>query len=135
METHLQDGSNSTFGFSSLYSLEKLIEWKLYWFMILFRSDSKSSLLAREINWMETILLRFCLQTFELFSLLAREINWMETCWQVTRRVVICPSLLAREINWMETTRSINVNTLYFDSLYSLEKLIEWKLYWENDLI
>ncbi len=36
------------------------------------------SLLAREINWMETMLVIFRLK-YPIISLLAREINWMET--------------------------------------------------------
>ena len=43
--------------------------------------DKKNlSLLAREINWMETNIWHPNLQIFHL-SLLAREINWMETCF------------------------------------------------------
>ncbi len=37
--------------------------------------------------------------------------------------------LLAREINWMETfVESKELNQLSLGTLYSLEKLIEWKL-------
>ena len=36
-------------------------------------------------------------------SLLAREINWMETRFSNTRKNAVAYSLLAREINWMET--------------------------------
>ncbi len=35
--------------------------------------------------------------------------------------------LLAREINWMETFQIPNNRHRYLDTLYSLEKLIEWK--------
>ncbi len=42
------------FGLFSLYSLEKLIEWKLRLFLTNLITVSLS-LLAREINWMETI--------------------------------------------------------------------------------
>ncbi len=38
-----------------------------------------SSLLAREINWMETSLQKYTLVELQDYSLLAREINWMET--------------------------------------------------------
>ena len=39
----------------------------------------KYSLLAREINWMETQISSESLLTSKILSLLAREINWMET--------------------------------------------------------
>ncbi len=86
---------------STLYSLEKLIEWKLsnnstYILHIQY------SLLAREINWMETLRIE-TLTGILTVSLLAREINWMETVirnWGVFHQDC---SLLAREINWMET--------------------------------
>ena len=64
------------------------------------------SLLAREINWLETWTLRdlgIHQRLIQSFSLLAREINWLETrsFWNTIINVVY--SLLAREINWLET--------------------------------
>ncbi len=70
-------------------------------------------------------------------SLLAREINWMETIIRERMGKEIYYSLLAREINWMETMTH-NVDTVYrlgfYKTLYSLEKLIEWKLKKGNHL-
>ncbi len=37
-------------GLYSLYSLEKLIEWKLEGILQFYRGDNKDPLLAREIN-------------------------------------------------------------------------------------
>ena len=86
------------------YSLGKLIDWK---------QDDKlnenyavvaDSLLAREINWLETTNVDVILGYYRRSSLLAREINWLETRkgMSVPGRVIVC-SLLAREINWLET--------------------------------
>ena len=36
--------------------------------------------------------------------------------------------LLAREINWMETIDKLGYEEVDYIALYSLEKLIEWKL-------
>ena len=115
----------------TLYSLEKLIEWKpipsvaifsLMGISLLAREinwmetkapldpwiSSPNSLLAREINWMETPAL-FTVECFPWHSLLAREINWMETVSfsHFVIHATISFSLLAREINWMETLPSL----------------------------
>ena len=95
------------------------------------KSLALNSLLARETNWMETEVVIGLHRIFiVLNSLLARETNWMETFNQfflfcVTQII----SLLARETNWMETCftkfwKSSNEDIF----LYSLEKIIEWKL-------
>ncbi len=108
-----------------LYSLEKLIEWKQE--AESFFCGCRRSLLAREINWMETRCGPSRWLGESSHSLLAREINWMET-WEVEsafyKRV---DSLLAREINWMETLPLRTTSGLLYLTLYSLEKLIEWK--------
>ena len=45
-------------------------------------------------------------------SLLAREINWLETVEGLTASYSLLKvSLLAREINWLETTNPINKGT------------------------
>ena len=64
------------------------------------------------------------------YSLLAREINWMETgiCRHILYSFYKPNSLLAREINWMETRPDNKEYDRLFQTLYSLEKLIEWKL-------
>ncbi len=63
-----------------------------------------NSLLAREINWLETesVSRHFDQQ---LDSLLAREINWLETnnSQDNIDFELLGVSLLAREINWLET--------------------------------
>ena len=85
----------------------------------------RCSLLAREINWMETTEYSTANGRIDL-SLLAREINWMETLLITDNWQLNISSLLAREINWMET--GVLLMYLFFPfSLYSLEKLIEWK--------
>jgi len=70
-----------------------------------------SSLLVREINWMETEGAMLVAKDWTI-SLLVREINWMETCfkfvWGKLARKFL-NSLLVREINWMET-RVSNAN-------------------------
>ena len=73
-------GKNADFPFhiQTLYSLEKLIEWKLY-FPFIQPLDIEFPLLAREINWMETLFAGVILLFWSFFPLLAREINWMET--------------------------------------------------------
>ena len=96
--------------YNSLYSLERSIEWKRDNHLNRGVGDIASSLLAREINWMET---RWSISSSSLnmsFSLLAREINWMET------------------VPVSEHQRSSAEL-----SLYSLERSIEWKLFGECD--
>ena len=93
---------------STLYSLEKLIEWKQRWIFLENSMLLVNSLLAREINWMETVL-SLPPKYRQFLSLLAREINWMETSLKkFFDRKTLC-SLLAREINWMETTTALVV--------------------------
>ena len=83
-----------------LYSLEKLIEWKLF------------QLLAA--------LGRFA------GSLLAREINWMETRNRAGRNLLsVALYSLEKLIEWKQ--ENDNNRYSYLSSLYSLEKLIEWK--------
>ena len=118
-------------------------------------NHSTTSLLAREINWLETSypprqtgnvspapyslgkLIDWKHKFKKLFgnivwrSLLAREINWLETrsqSWPVTSPCA--HSLLAREINWLETRqqRLFRVPKSRNLSPYSLGKLIDWKL-------
>ncbi len=86
-----------------LYSLEKLIEWKqllksLLVFLLL------NSLLAREINWMETSnkASKSGLPNFSLYSL-EKLIEWKPSEYIVAPGKIVFNSLLAREINWMET--------------------------------
>ena len=69
------------------------------------------SLLAREINWLETMFYaRFDGGVPVLFySLLAREINWLETSGVKVSSVFRQTSLLAREINWLETISIFSV--------------------------
>ncbi len=53
------------------------------------KSNLSNSLLAREINWMETLFQSFSDVALLINSLLAREINWMETFpaqWDVKRK-------------------------------------------------
>ena len=94
---------------ASLYSLEKLIEWKPE-DSFHFRKFLENSLLAREINWMETKT-NFPRFVAILFSLLAREINWMETIKDNYIKKLLKNSLLAREINWMETVLGSRLGT------------------------
>ena len=42
-------------------------------------------------------------------SLLAREINWLETASVIVYLVLMPFSLLAREINWLETKHIIDI--------------------------
>ena len=91
------------------YSLGKLIDWKHRLYLPTRVGKVCSfSLLAREINWLETWhLINFPLLFWMFTSLLAREINWLET--DALRQLPKCQttlsiSLLAREINWLETT-------------------------------
>ena len=72
--------------------------------------DIAFSLLAREINWLETFFIEQELsKTLWEISLLAREINWLETVLNFIDLVGFPVtgetgnSLLAREINWLET--------------------------------
>ncbi len=60
-------------------------------------------------------------------SLLARDINWMETHEPVEMKGRYLPSLLARDINWMETVGAYNSIPLPPGNPYSLGILIEWK--------
>ena len=91
----------------TLFSQEKLIEWKLR-LAFCGRKQLFLSLLARETNWMETVV-SYVLELDLLFSLLARETNWMET--KKPHDEVLLQwfdvSLLARETNWMETGVSL----------------------------
>ena len=92
---------------SSPYSLGKLIDWKRDDdFEIGSQAYRQVSLLAREINWLET-------------SLDALVCWYWDTC-----------SLLAREINWLETSNSKTFSNkpIWTSSPYSLGKLIDWKL-------
>ncbi len=111
---------------SSLYSLEKLIEWKLIQFVD-FGSQFSDSLLAREINWMETrvSIANSPAGEIALYSL-EKLIEW-KLDKQNTEETRLWLSLLAREINWMETRGKCSPNKNFSFSLYSLEKLIEWK--------
>ena len=62
------------------------------------------SLLAREINWLETgDGIGRKIDGGILYSLLAREINWLETLLLLMIMSGDGCSLLAREINWLET--------------------------------
>ena len=59
------------------YSLGKLIEWKLEDEDVM--EEKEPSLLVREINWMETVIIPNIPMPSTPGSLLVREINWMET--------------------------------------------------------
>ena len=71
--------------YNAPYSLGKLIDWKLNQVL----TPLKAKLKVRA-------------------SLLAREINWLETDSGGDQGCVGLPSLLAREINWLETSPSVN---------------------------
>ena len=90
------------------------------------------SLLAREINWLETLEKQKQLEK-QKDSLLAREINWLETLpseWTSWRRSP--SSLLAREINWLETTNTDTVQQI----LTELDSLLAREINWlETQLI
>ncbi len=70
---------------------------------------TNSSLLAREINWLETIgnVLSLPLPVKTPYSL-GKLIDWKRDFCRVASRFAffVLYSLLAREINWLETTAS-----------------------------
>ena len=74
-----------------------------------------NSLLAREINWLETYDKLGSNVSNSLSSLLAREINWLETLVSSIASIgnVLSLSLLAREINWLETRCPTSADGLY----------------------
>ncbi len=112
---------------STLYSLEKLIEWKLESFNQTVTTVQCNSLLAREINWMETERFPSNHSLNSFISLLAREINWMETgSIRVILYVMVSLYSLEKLIEWKHDFCFPVCFDLCF-SLYSLEKLIEWK--------
>ncbi len=87
---------------STLYSLEKLIEWKLLSKNFLTEKLYALYSLEKLIEWKPDLYQSCSASGFP--SLLAREINWMETKPLLARYYLAPPgSLLAREINWMET--------------------------------
>ena len=100
------------------------------WIDSIYSRDAQfHSLLAREINWMETYHGLDLLESY-LTSLLAREINWMETkefIWSSILLKGVSLYSLEKLIEWKLTVNPLNLNALMI-SLYSLEKLIEWKL-------
>jgi hypothetical protein len=59
-------------------------------------------------------------------SLLAREINWLETVIHSYKLSSEARSLLAREINWLETgSRTVHCSLSSSQTPYSLGKLID----------
>ncbi len=89
----------------------------------------KDPLLAREINWMETYG-GYYGYSREPYPLLAREINWMETWERYCRETSVALSLYSLEklIEWKPSKEEGEDLIEYQDyTLYSLEKLIEWK--------
>jgi hypothetical protein len=89
------------------YSLGKLIEWKLVSGSLSGRLPIKligtPYSLGKLIEWKQYRPFRWLKFRSLLSSLLVREINWMETVNLVVPGFVFVGSLLVREINWMET--------------------------------
>ena len=115
------------------YSLGKLIDWKRTLCASCPnarpRYPSPYSL-GKLIDWKQQITAIKPGGRHQFHSLLAREINWLETrsqSWPVTSPCA--HSLLAREINWLETRqqRLFRVPKSRNLSPYSLGKLIDWK--------
>jgi|SanBayMetagenome_1026888.scaffolds.fasta_scaffold14767_2 hypothetical protein len=114
------------------YSLGKLIDWKHAETSRRAFTINIISLLAREINWLETVhsWKVNVVFLFHLNSLLAREINWLETKEILAKplKEFACYSLLAREINWLETViEALELVIGMMLTPYSLGKLIDWK--------
>ena len=136
------------------YSLGKLIDWKLYTWLQGEGVYGDGSLLAREINWLETPRwVHLSISPLPGHSLLAREINWLETFWFVfvsmylsgsapyslgklidwkpskrsNNRKINGNSLLAREINWLETRFRFGVELSFCWRKFSLlAREINW---------
>ena len=131
----LSSPNNPKNSLASPYSLGKLIDWK-HWEFYLGFPCGYYSLLAREINWLETLSPSLEINNHHGVLVspysLGKLIDWKHDRKQFSQLPTSSPcSLLAREINWLETISSGLIPSLSNSSTpYSLGKLIDWKLHW-----